>query len=632
MEIIKLNIIILLLLLGNFAFTSDKVYDHTENNSFVIKYTSVQSGEHSINNFFIKEIAKYNLSGLYNTSFTFHYSVHNSIHETSANTFTVNTELIGEKCTGDVYYKNFDISDILMPEKADFRVVVINGDNQIESLNFKEITLNDKNMFQVEFTFEAFEKNKDYTLKLENINFYSNKNDKEAFYKRINLIDDYYASAALMENALNRFAEIDFEAGSIIETYLKIQELERVYNKVASAEFSRVLNQQNNDNAGYYEKLAKLNKNINRYKSNYYILFNSINYLKLNKNPEKYASEYIDEITKYFVLSQEVIHSYSSYYYNMGKVNYNLSLVNQYRKGINQILLKTACCNDTREIISNLKNEIFKAYINKAGEFIINEQYYLAKGILINAWSFYGTSINKSFPVELNVLISQANYGIYNSYLHIIDKAIEVGNYELAENYIHEAGSFQKENSTSIISDKYIKRLSEKLANLYIIKGNQLNEEEEYKEALYCYEQAHTIYNNLDEYNYDYEIEQGKIQARNGLYNKLVIKAGENLDFKNISIIEKFMHEASALLEANSTQINPSAEVIEILPMINYYLYRNLIFKGEELLASGNYSQAYGKFLQAIELEKSSGFDKNVALLELLKQAAASLPKYIDLK
>ena len=629
MGIIKLNILILFFLVENIAFTSDKVYDRTENNSFIVEFTSAQPGEHSINNFFIKEIAKYNLSGLYNTSFTFHYSIHNSISETSANTFTVNTELIGEKCTGDVYYKNIDISDIFMPEKADFRIVVIDENNEVESLNFKEITIDDKDMFMAEFTFEALENNKEYIIKLENINFYSNSNDKETFYKRINQIDNYYASVALMENALDGFAEIDLEAGSIIETYLKIKELERVYNKVSSAEFSEVLNLQNNDNAGYYEKLTKLDKDIKRYKSYYYILFNSINYLKLNENLAKCAREYVDEVVKYFVLSQEVTYSHSSYYYNMGKVDYNLSTINQYQKGINQILLKTPYCNHTREILTNLKNEIFNAYINKAREFIKNEQYYIAKGILINLQSFYGASVNKSFPVELNILISQVNYGIYDSYLRVIDRAIEIGSYVLAENYIHEAESFQKENSTSIISDKYIKQISEKLANLYISKGSQLNEEEEYKEALYCYEQAQTICNNLDEFNYDYEIEHGKIQAQNGLYNKLVLLAGKNLDLKNISIVKRYMHEASALLEANSTQINPSDEAIEMLSMINYYLYKNLIFEGQELLTSGNYNQACEKFLHAIELEDSSGLEKNVALIELLKQAAA--PILVDL-
>ena len=172
MRIIKLNIIILFFLFGSIVNASEKVYDFIDNNSYEVKYTSLRFGEQSINNFFIKEIAKYNFTNLNNTSFTFHYSIRNTIQQVSENTYSVITDLVGDKCTGDIYYKDFDISDILTPEKADFKVIVVVDGNYKTSYDFLGISLNVNKNFITEFPFEDYDNDKDYSIRIENVNFY----------------------------------------------------------------------------------------------------------------------------------------------------------------------------------------------------------------------------------------------------------------------------------------------------------------------------------------------------------------------------------------------------------------------------------------------------------------------------
>ena len=590
------------MLIGGFAIAEDKVYKHNENYAFVFEYTPNHHNEYSVNDFFIREIARYNLSGLYNTSFTFHYSIHKSIQKISPNTFRVFAELVGKKRTGDIHYKDFDISDILMPEKADFNVIIIDNGNYFYSREFKEIEFDKDKTFSTEFSFETIDENINYTLVLENINFYSDNNDRETFFKRINTIDNYYASIDAIDYAIDKFTEIELTPNSIIETYLKLKELERIYNKISQAGFAIELNLGNNDIAGYYEKLAKFKKEIIRYNSYYNILLSSIDFLKLDNNLEKCAENYVNEVASYYLLSQEVAHSHSYYFYSLSKVDYTHSIINKYFSGLEEIIVKSGYCYDTRKILTGIINEVFIAYLNKASDFIDNEQYYMAKGLLLNAQSFFDATDNGSNPVELNILISKANYGIYDSYLHLIDRAIDVGNYKLAENYINKAQTFQQENSISIISNKHIERISGKLAQLYISKGYRLLAEEEFKDAIYCFNEAHTICHDINQYNYDYEIKHGLIHARNGLYNNLIAKAGVYLESEDISYAKICMDNVNALLSKYPSKIIISRKAEKISSMINYHTYQDLNAEGRILLESGNYSLAYHNFFKAIEI------------------------------
>ena len=629
MRIIKLYIVILFLLMGSFAIAVNNVYEHDENHAFKFVYTLNHHNEYSVNDFFIREIARYNLSGLYNTSFTFHYSVHKRIQKVSPNTFNVFAQLVGEKCTGDIYYKDFDISDILMPEKADFNIIVIDSGNYFYSREFKEIEFDKSNTFSTEFSFETLKENKNYTLSIEDIIFYSDNNDREAFFKRIHTIDNYYASIDAIDYAIDKFTEIELTPNSIIETYLKIKELERIYNKISQAGFATELNLKKNDIAGFYEKLTKFKREITRYNSYFNILLSSIDFLKLDNNIANCAENYVNEVASYYLLSQQVSHSHSYYFYSLSEINYTLSFINRYFNGLEDIIVKSGYCYDTRKILTDIKNEVFIAYLNKASEFIDSEQYYLAKGLLLNAQSFFDATVNGSNPVELNILISKANYGIYDSYLHLIDRAIDVGNYKLAENYINKAQSFQQENSVSIISNRHIERISGKLVQLYISKGYRLLEEDEFKDAIYCFSEAHMICNEINQYNYDYEIKHGLIHARNGLYNNLITRAGLYLKSENISTAKTCMDNVNALLSKYPSKIIISREAEKISSEINYHTYKDLNAEGRILLESGNYTLAYQKFLKAFELEEVSDFDFDDDL-PLLFQHAAS-PVLVDL-
>ena len=608
---------------------SNTVFENRETSSYLFEYSFENPEENSTTNYFIKEISKYNLSSINNTSYIFHYEVNKSIKLESPNTFVVNADMTGLKCTGDIFYKGFDISDILMPDKLDIKLVVLSEGKYITSKEFFGIPAKNGCHFQAEFNFEMLDENRNFSLKFENIRFYSDPQDQQSFNIRVNHVDDYYASIAIIDRALEEFSQIDIAGNSILEFYITLKELERTYNKVQNEVFLSTLNIKSNDVGGYQDKLQAMGNQLVRYKEYFDILIQDGERFKFSGSVSNYAEFYVKEATRYLLLSQQVTHSQSTYFYSMGKIDYDHASINQYYWDIKKVLTKSVNGKTSTGIFKQLEDAVFKFYIKEANSLIDQQQFYLALGLLQNAEKYYKTTKGIEIPVSLNILISKTNYGIFDSYLQIIDKSIEVGNYDMAETYLNKAMDFQKGNSVSIITDDYVLRITEKLAVLYIDRGNRLVDEGDYKGAVSNFEQALKLCHKIERFNYDYEIKHGLMIARNGLYKVLINQIVDELGEDNIQKAEKLLEEANQLAGDYYYEIIYSPEHVFIRSAINHYYYQNLMNEGKSFLERGDYRLAYENFLKAFELEAKSNFELSPELPELFYTAAA--PVLVDM-
>lgn len=615
--------------LNSYASGAKNIFEHKESNSYLFNYAGGFSNENLVNNYFIREIAKFNLSGLYNTSYTFHYEVNNSIQLTSAYSFTVSSEIIGQGCTGDITYKGFDISEILMPEFVDAEILLFGNGKYITTKSFFGEMLDDNNQCLLEFVYESLNENLDLTLKLQNVRFYSGSQNRIAFNERISHIDNYYAAISVLKQAVQLISSNEFARTSIPLLYIHLKELNRTYREVSDGDFLIPLGISNADTGGYFQNLAILKSQLTRYSDYFDILYESDETINIDRSIHKYAEEYVTEVSKFLIQTNQVTHSQVGYYYNLGHINYNNSILNQYYNELKKLLSKSGFDKQRDWIIDRLQQEIFEIYLNKATLFVDNQQYHTALGLLENAENFYKVNFHDALPVKLNILVSKANYGIFNSYLQLIDRAIEVENYNLADNYLDKAMLFQKDNQVSIITDDLITKLTERLTLLYIHKGNELLESEEYRNATECFEQALKLCRRINRFNYDYEIKHGLMNARNGNYKGLINQIIKELEENNFELADKLMKEANQLVAGYYYEILYSPEHVYIGSAINYHHYNQLILEGKSLLDSGNYQLAYQNFLEAFNLEAKSSFDLNVELPELFYRAAT--PVLVDL-
>jgi hypothetical protein len=343
---------------------------------------------------------------------------------------------------------------------------------------------------------------------------------------------------------------------------------------------------------------------------------------------ETLAWNYVEEVAEFCTMSQDVTYSHRDYYYSLSLVDYTAYNLFSYKSGFEEILAKTRFCNDTDLVLQILKHEIYKAFLEKSETLILQEQYHLAKGVLINAENFYLSTLGQVNELDLTIQLSKANYGIYNSYLHLIDRAIDIGNYELAENYIQKAMDFQHDHSSTIIANQFINRVSEDLIKLYINKGITQNQDSEFEEARYCFEQASNVCQRMGVYNHDYIIKHGLIEARNGLYMQYIDRAKMYLERGNDLEAKGFLRRAKDLASTYPAQIAVVEDFDLIKSELDYQVYLKNISEGKKYLTEGNYNLAYFKLLDALLLEEESEFMIYGPLPDLFAQAA--VPYLLD--
>ena len=623
-EYVSGSLTVLLLALVVSSFASDKVFENVENSTYTFHYNRDNPTKSNTNNFFIREMARHNLNSLNSTSFTYYYSVHQSIARTETNTFLVKTKVNGEKCTGDIYYRDFDISDILMPDHADLNISIYTGETFLENFYFKDVTQNKNKEFELDFVFEGNEIPDSYWVRVENVDFYSGDNNKDLFFNRIHVIDTYYAGIAVVERLTDQIDAINVkDSYSIPDSYIKLKETERVYDAIKSFNFPPELGLAANDKAGYYTKLNKLERKINKYKCNYNQLLASVDFIKIDSRFTEIAEKYVNLISRYFELSQVVTHWQSSIYYDLGLINYNNEMLESYFNGFKKIIDKTGACNDETQVLNILKEQIFQSYLKKATMFMNEEKFNLAIAVLRNAEGFYKLTNGNALPVEYNISNATANYGIYTSYIQVADRAIDVGNYELAENYINKAREFQKQHSETIITDKYLKNMTNNLIDLYVVKGNRLNESRDFLEAKHCFEQAQRLSASTSVFNKDYDIKHGLDKTINGLYNSYVEKARIYFDDGDFYNANEEIMKAQDLYNSNSSVIMPSVEVNNITKGVNQSFYSYLVMKGKINLDAGSYQLAYESLGNALKLKSEFNLPEDTLLMSLFKKAAA---------
>jgi len=603
---------------------SELIYDKKEKQSCEISFQSGKSGDPAINNFFIREIAKRNLSGLYSTAFTLHFTSWNTIQRMGDNFLQIRSVIEPQNITGDVYYKDFNISDILMPELASFRIVVFMDGYYLDSREFDDIRI-DKKGFSTGFEMENNTEGKDYSVLVEDLVFYSDQKDKPGFLNRTKFIDDYYASVPLMEDVLKlRVEQRSVETGSMLLAFVRIFELNRVIREIESSGFDRILNGSQEDIAGYNKKLLELKDEYGRLEAYYQYLL-SLGYKIIPDNDLHAATDlYVSLVSRYFSLSENVAHAYGTYYFAMGKVNFNSFMKRSFEDGITEVLQKSDPSIEPFPFISQLEDGIYYRYLSLAESLIKEEQFSIAKGILLNAKSIY-ESKNNDFQLEMNMMISQADYGIYNSYLKVMDRAIEAEVFSMAEIYIDKAWDFQRKNKTSIITDNQLVLLQIQLIEKYLSKGNRLLSENEYEEAIFCFEKAHGNSKGISIDNYNSQISQGLIDAKNGLYRYMLDEAGRLLEDGNYSQSQKLINQAITLQQQNRTEILVADHINDIQNNILIKVFDDLIAVGDASMEIGDFEKAYISYKDATALEIENHFQPHFQAGISKKDAAEKL-------
>lgn len=587
-------------------------YNFTDNFDFSYSKNSKNSEDKNcISSYFLHEIAKHIPNTFSSPKYTFSYKIHTEIYKTSKKKYYININFYDKKCSGNVFYKSFDISEILTHTYADFLIKISSDDEKFHL----EKQINNFNTDSIlNFSFIDSVSDNNYNIEFINKKFFYNKTSKEIFNKKIKIINRYYFSIDLIKSAYANLLKINLDDHNNYPfVFIKIDETQRLLNFIKKNNYEEKLNLKNNDPENFLQKFNNLNILNNQLKTNFKNSINSLKFIFFKKDLKDLAKAYISSVEK----QQKVLNS--DYKENFVLEFYNNEYFLSFEKNFNLIFSKFY--NSNNNLLSEFEKNIYELFLQNIDNQINDNNYIGASNNLIFIKEFCNNTNEKYNLDKIESNISRTKYGMFLSYLNIANKALELDNLDMAEKYINYAKYYQKNNSEYIISDAYIKKYYSLLANKYIDNANEEINIKNYIKTGQLLDKAIDISKNTDiDKKCFLKIKALTIKYKNDIYNIILDSAEIFISNNNLLKAGKLIYKAIDYQNKNQEEINSERAAL-LLSKIKYSNYISMIDEAEKLCNFERYDSAFNLLL------KAQDFEKKYILLNINKRIDTLLKK-----
>ena len=466
------------------------VHSELVDKTYVFDSQTTLNNKYSISNYFLHELALGNTSTSLGFSYGFNYLVDKKILKRNENILIAKVKIIPKSCSGDVYYKGFCVSEEIEPSIMNLVVDVYSDNNIIASQSFSNINLNSEQVKIPDFAFNSFS-NRNLNIKIRNISFVYNDHDKEVFNKKLLLINDYYASVAIIDSTLNYISTFDIDnPDEVFINSIKRFEVKQIEKKLSAKKFYEKLNLSNFDPEKFISKLYTLHLQTIKLSTLIELLLKSDVNLSCQPDISQLSNYYIGRQLFYIELSRKENHLYTPSFYDLAIYNLTVSDLSDFIRLYDNNNSKLISQLIFRKKLFELANNLFDDYLRTANYFIIDKRYNEAIDILNNACELAQRAEFLQDRNELNLLLTNAKSGIYNSFLKVANKAISIENKKMAQEYLNRAKRFQSENTEFITNVEKFQNANNKLAELYYNEGVLKNNEGNSKSALESFSKA----------------------------------------------------------------------------------------------------------------------------------------------
>lgn len=594
------------------------VFSETEHKSYTLKYIKEPLYSHNVNNLIIEEIARISLKRLNAINLIYSFDVHKAIYKSGLNNYTVEIKLDNFECKGDTKYKNFDLSTALFPRSTDFSTAVYWQDKtEIAEASFEELH-SDTECFTASFDFTDLSGGgQSYSIKVDNFNFRSTENNLVAFRENLARIDEFYASSELIKKMTGNVEQIFTHKNYLSDSHIILLHFYRnIVSRINHEDFGSGLVLPADIGKEYNNRLSNLNNkfySMSLHIPDIYQRMGDVNYLVSSHT----ADLFTEQINSIFNLSKSSRFEYSNYIYQFGNVNYTNSTFSTYVNDLEDYLPERKSI-----ILYQGKNNILGSLLDQTKEKLTESNFNEASD-LINGAIQFNKIYNHSGPsIKMMNLKARADYGIYDSYLKITDRATQTGSLELAENYLSKAYDFQKNNKETIISDAEIISEYENLISLYIKKALNLTDNKKFEEALVCYDKTEKLSRLILRFNFDYTIEHGILTAKNGYHQELLDQANIGLLNFNFNTAQFYLQEAIKYRTDNRIEIPEDPAEKFIKTEIARNKYTEYYIKGVELCKAEKLFNAFDYLQNAGQLQEEYDFTPLPDFKEYMRKAS----------
>jgi tetratricopeptide (TPR) repeat protein len=623
---------------------AQEILSKEENQQYSFTYQNNSNSKYFHSNQILLELSKSIPKRLEYTTFTVYYTQNIKINKQDSIHYQAIYELKNVYCEGDVLYRSFSVSDILIPALADFRINIYRKNNNspgglnsnnpggntaqgtlIQSNSFENVALKSNLGYYelLKMDFQDTIADLLYDFKIDNIAFYHNQDAVKTFRTRQNLIDIYYNSDPLMSDMLARLISFDFSDIDKLPYYdIKLREIEQELTELNTYNLSQNLSLAQNDPVNFINKYNEISAETHRKRTDINELLANLDQIFHQRGMDYLIMGKIDIAVEYFNKAIQVNQFYAPSHYQIAKLNYNNGEIDAAAETVTLALAKMNPDPNTHNLFVDLAKAIYNKYFSTGKALIAEKKFSEANETLERCKIFCTTTPGIFCEEDLEKAIAEAKYGIFQSYLNVVDKAIENDKLQMAQTYTEEARKYQQANSSYIISDVEISNAYQKIVNKYAKLATISNQALNYDNALEYTAEAEKICSAEEKVTCEEKIREQKVIALKGKYNQTISAAQNAYNNEKYTKAETYIHQAQNFRTINATYLDESILEKELMTKIQYEFYQEKIAIGKQKYAKEDFTTALNSFTDAEELSREYPFSTYDSLQYFIKASA----------
>jgi len=401
--------------------------------------------------------------------------------------------------SGDVRYRGFDMRPFLIPD----RVNIVFGrfspaDSSFSGETGMVVDHWPGRDHPANLKMNKAEGEREDTLELHHLRLTYDENAFNAFTERQRLVDDYFASSAILDTLSMLTGRLSLDdLNNYPEIFILLEESHKILSLIEKRDLAASLSLSTYDPLHFISKFDAVYKSGLSLDMTFRERMESA-HLRIDPDREDSLIHcFLSGIRRYIRWSMLVNDQNSGIYKEY--------LGNYFRMaefGDDSVLIRSLVRNVFPEssvdsVLRAVSERILRMYEMEAGQLSAENNFAESVELLENQRQF--ASKNPYLPTEIQSghSLEQAAGGIYNSYLAVADYALGLKRYTMAENYIRKAVDYRNSKQQLKFPDSLYQHILRELFFGRVSDCDTLKAEGQYEEALDCYIGIRKTYDSL---------------------------------------------------------------------------------------------------------------------------------------
>ncbi|WP_242926715.1 hypothetical protein [Pontibacter vulgaris] len=491
------------------------LFEETLTEAYLLKYNTTSGGasQASINSI-ISALAT--SSGRTKPEFVVRYEQQSRISD-NGDQLQLKVQLDRIKVGGDVNYKGFDISEVLLPEKLNFKVKLLNAQNkEIKSYTYTNIAFNKTGVVLADFTIPDTAANQNYKLKVEDKELVYTSESVRRVQERLNLVRDYYAAETTINVALRDIQRITPDDIDRISHHDRnLSQMEELFGRLQAADYKEKLNLRQYDPQNLASKMSQLHQLLKERRRAIDYALATLDQQFYNRGVGMLTGGNVRAAQDYFIKSLEVNPKFAPAHLQLARLDFVNGYIKEAAGRTRDMLKGMRIDPETEQMTLVLANDIYTSYLSQGNNLISRGDYNNALAAFNDAREMCSIGGVRCNMPALNDGEGRAALGAYKSIIAEGKRALSLNNLAKAEQLAAEALHFQKEYDNYLHTEPQATELQNQVKYQFYVqnidKGKRYLNEKNYEAALGQFEEALELEQN---YTFKYVQELGLLTQK----------------------------------------------------------------------------------------------------------------------